>query len=48
MTNGIWSPKLERMIGFVLVTRDVQVGQKLTVHKHGKELMGTVCDLPFV
>ncbi len=48
MTNGIWSPDLQRFIGFVLVTRDVQAGDRVTVQKHGKHIDATLCELPFV
>jgi aminomethyltransferase len=48
MTNGIWSPDLQRFIGYVLVNRDVQPGDRVVVHKHDKLFDATVCDLPFV
>ena len=48
MTNGIWSPKLQRNIGFVLVERSVKIGDELEVSKNGQLLKGTTCDLPFM
>ncbi len=48
MTNGVWSPKLQRMIGFVLVDRSVQVGDRLTIVKDGQTYGGETVDLPFV
>jgi aminomethyltransferase len=46
MTNGIWSPRMQRMIGFVLLSRECQPGDTVTVHKNGEQ-QGTLCELPF-
>ena len=48
MTNGGWSPKLERFIGFVLISRDFSIGDTIDVGKNGSLIPGTLCDLPFV
>lgn len=48
MTNGGWSPKLERFIGFVLISRGFSIGDQVEVHKNGALLQGQLCDLPFV
>ncbi|MEM7428937.1 MAG: glycine cleavage T C-terminal barrel domain-containing protein [Pseudomonadota bacterium] len=48
MTNGIWSPRLGCMIGFALVSRDLAPGDQVTVAKQGREVSGTLCNLPFV
>lgn len=47
MTNGIWSPDLQRFIGYVLVSRKVKVGDRVAVHKEGRHCAATVCELPF-
>jgi len=48
MSNGGWSPRLQRFIGFVLVTTDINIGARVEVLKNGASLPGTICDLPFV
>lgn len=48
MTNGIWSPRLARNIGFVLVPASCQVGDRVSVSKAGKDCPGTLCELPFI
>ena len=47
MTNGIWSPKFQRMIGFVLISRSLVPGASVVVEKGGKAIQGTLCELPF-
>lgn len=48
MTNGGWSPKLERFIGFALIARKFAVGDRVEVCKNGTYYPGTLSDLPFV
>ena len=48
MTNGIFSPKLQRFIGFALTTKAVNIGDRVEVEKHGTRMPGQLCDLPFV
>ncbi len=48
MTNGVWSPRLERKIGFALVSRDVAPGMQVVAAIDGNELPGTLCELPFL
>ena len=48
MTNGVWSPKLGRFIGFALVTAQAKAGEKATVMKAGEAFDGTLTNLPFV
>ena len=48
MTCGTWSPKLGRVIGFVLVSRDLKPGDRVTVDRRTNHVGGTLCDLPFV
>lgn len=48
MTNGGWSPRLHAVIGFVLVSRTVKIGDRVEVVRNGEPLPGTICDLPFV
>lgn len=47
MTNGIWSYRIQTMIGFILVSIDVQIGDRVEVLRHGSRDQGTVCPLPF-
>ena len=48
MTNGIWSPRMNTMIGFVLVPSRIAIGDRVEVLRHGKRDPGTICDLPFL
>ena len=47
MTNGIWSPWAQAMIGDVLVNADVMPGDKVEVMRGSYVDQGTVCELPF-
>ncbi|MEM9605620.1 MAG: glycine cleavage T C-terminal barrel domain-containing protein [Pseudomonadota bacterium] len=48
MTCGTYSPKLDKVIGFLLVPVSVKPGDSVVVHKHGNPVPGTACELPFV
>lgn len=48
MTNGIWSWRFERMIGFGLVSRAAAPGDRVEVHRGGQALGGVLTELPFV
>ncbi len=48
MTNGVWSYRLERNIGFALVSPEVKAGERASIHKGGQLVSGTLCELPFV
>ncbi len=47
MTNGVWSRRLKRMIGFALVKSDSAPGEKVSVRKDGKQIPGELTELPF-
>ena len=47
MTNGGWSPRMETMIGFGLVSTDVVVGDQVIVLRGGLPESGKICGLPF-
>ena len=48
MTNGVWSRRLKKNIGFGLVSRNVNIGDTVQVHKNGETLSASVVNLPFV
>lgn len=48
MTNGVWSRRLERNIGFALVSVEARPGEAVTVHRDGKEVAGELVELPFL
>ncbi len=48
MTNGVWSHRKKRNIGFALVSRDIASGDRVEVRKNGAVVNGTLCDLPFL
>ena len=47
MTNGTWSFKLERNIGFGLVSVNCNVGDYVQVHKPGNVVQGRLSPIPF-
>ncbi|MGB1012066.1 MAG: glycine cleavage T C-terminal barrel domain-containing protein [Thiolinea sp.] len=47
MTNGTWSRKLQRNIGFGLVSREVNVGDEVIVKKDGQALAARLVEIPF-
>jgi len=47
MTNGTWSYKLERNIGFGLVSTDCPIGATIEVHKDNTVLTATTVEIPF-
>ena len=47
MTNGVFSRKLQRNIGFALVANRYQNGDRVEVHKDNQVLGGTLTNLPF-
>ncbi len=47
MTNGIWSPRTQSMIGYVLVSKTVQIGDPIEVLRGSIVDKGITCDLPF-
>ena len=46
-TNLIWSYRLEKNIGFALVSSEIPTGTEVAVFDGTKRMMGTLCDLPF-
>lgn len=47
MTNGTWSYKLERMIGFGLVSIDCQIGDEVEVRQGDQLVSAKLTDIPF-
>ena len=47
MTNGTWSYKLERNIGFGLVSAKCQVGDSIVVLRRGEPTAGKLTEIPF-
>jgi len=48
MTACSWSPRLQQNIGFVLISRDVNVGQVVSIKRSDSVCKGTLVDLPFL
>ena len=48
MTNGIWSRRLERNIGFALISRELSPGDAVEVHKEGRRIPALLTELPFI
>ncbi len=48
MTNGCWSPRIGRVIGFVLISRAFGPGDTVEVVRNGVATEGQLCDLPFL
>jgi len=47
MTNGVWSYRLKRNIGYALISSQIKVGQKVEVCKDGQLIEGSLRKLPF-
>ena len=48
MTNGVWSPRLKRNIGFALISRDILAGDAVQVQKDGQHIPAFLTELPFI
>lgn len=48
MSNGVWSYRKKRNIGFALVRRGLSAGDRVEVRKDDQSVMGTLCALPFI
>ncbi len=48
MTNGTWSPRLKRNIGFALISRDISIGDPVKVVQGEGLVAGEMVDLPFL
>ncbi len=48
MTNGVWSRRLKRNIGFALISRDVNVGSRVEVMKEDGAVGAETVALPFI
>lgn len=48
MTNGIWSYRLKRNIGFALISREISPFDTVEVCKDGKRIAAQVTELPFL
>ena len=48
MTNGVWSRRLERNIGFALISREASPGDAVEVWKDGKRIPAALTELPFL
>lgn len=47
MTNGVWSPRRERNLGFALLTREISPGDSVEVEKNNARIPAEVTELPF-
>jgi len=47
MTNGVWSYRLRRNIGFGLVARECDAGMRVTVIKNNQRIAAKLVELPF-
>ena len=48
VTCSTWSPRLEKNIGFALISRQMQIGDQVDVVLPGLHTTGTLSDLPFI
>lgn len=48
MTNGVWSRRLERNIGYALIAREFNPGASVSVRKDGEILSAELTELPFL
>ncbi len=47
MTNGTWSYKLERNIGFGLISVECQIGDAVVINRGEEKVSGVLTDIPF-
>ncbi len=48
MTNGVWSRRLGRNIGFALISRDLSPGDAVELLKGGRRIPACLTELPFL
>ena len=48
LTNNVWSRRLEKNIGFALVSTESQPGDEVRVNREGKSIKGKLVELPFL
>ena len=48
LTNNVWSRRLEKNIGFALVSTKSQPGDEVRVNREGKSIKGKLVELPFL
>ncbi|MDA8870472.1 glycine cleavage system protein T [Rhizobiaceae bacterium] len=48
LTNVIWSPRLQRSIGYAMVSRSVTAGERIAVERSDGPAGGTLATLPFL
>ncbi len=48
MTNGIWSYRLKKNIGYALIAHDVTPGMTVQISKSGRVIPGMLTELPFM
>ena len=48
MTNGIWSRRLSRTIGYALVHHNLNPGDEVEVMRDDLSVAGILTDLPFI
>lgn len=48
MTNGVWSYRLKKNIGFALIDRAFGPGMAVTVIKNGRRIPSELAELPFI
>ncbi len=48
MTNGVWSRRLKRNIGYALISRKMTAGDMVDVLKDGRRTAATLTELPFL
>ena len=48
MTNGIWSRRLNRTIGYALVHHNLNPGDEVEVMRDDLSVAGILTDLPFI
>ena len=48
MTNGVWSYRLKRNIGYALVSKEMKPGDTVNVQKSGTSVAGVLSELPFL
>jgi len=48
LTNAVWSPRLKQNIGYVLISKTVELGERVLIKREMGDRVGTLVDLPFL
>ena len=49
MTNCVWSPRMQKNIGYALISRSCMIGETVTLRRaDGRHVQASLVDIPFL